>query len=61
MIFDDMPWYVYCNMLLPITHERARARYCGGNAIARGLEKDPSGDVYALQACGIDAASHLEA
>eukprot|EP00959_Pyramimonas_sp_CCMP1952_P196072 4099498-Pyramimonas_sp.AAC.1 len=33
----------------------------GGNAIAWGLEKDPSGDAHALQACGADAASHLEA
>ena len=40
---------------------RVRGHALGGNAIARGLEMDPSGDVHALQACGIDAASHLEA
>ena len=48
-------------MLLLIAHECARARAWGGNAIARGLEKHPSGDAHALQACGIDAASHFEA
>ena len=56
-----MPWYVYCDVLLLVTHESARARAWGCNAIARGLEKDPSGDVYALQACGVEAASHLHA
>eukprot|EP00959_Pyramimonas_sp_CCMP1952_P254973 5325251-Pyramimonas_sp.AAC.1 len=44
-----------------LSRMRVLGHALGGGPTAWGLGKDPSGDAHAMQACGIDATSHLEA
>ena len=61
MLWYEMLWYDILRRAIACHAWVCSGARLGGNAIARGLEKDPSGDVYALHACGVEAASHLHA